>query len=86
MPEDGLSEGIVTRTELAELAALFDQFEFAFDPYSPRAKEAESEFENRVRAMFDTRISVAYPKVSFALFFCRVKSVCRAFLRKNLPL
>jgi hypothetical protein len=85
MPEDGLSEGIVTRNELSELAALFDQFEFAFDPLSIQAKEAESQFENRVRSIFDERISVSYPNVSLAVFFCRVKSACRLYLRKNPP-
>ena len=45
MPEDGISEGAITKIELAELAELFDKFEFAFDPRSTSAKEAESDFE-----------------------------------------
>jgi hypothetical protein len=85
MPEDGLPEGIVTRSELSELAALFDQFEFAFDPHSIRAKEAESQFENRVRGIFDEKVFASYPNVSFAVFFCRLKSACRLYLRKNPP-
>jgi hypothetical protein len=48
MPEDGISEGAITKIELAELAELFDKFEFAFDPRSTSAKEAESDFENQV--------------------------------------
>src|SRR5688572_12988844 len=31
MPDDGLSKRLVTRSEIAELAALFDRFEFALD-------------------------------------------------------
>ena len=85
MPDDGLSEGIVTRAELARLANLFDQFEFAFDPLSMIAKEAEAEFENRVRAIFEERVSPHHPHLSFELFRCRVQSACRRFLRKNSP-
>jgi hypothetical protein len=85
MSENGFPEGLVTRTELAELAVLFDQFEFAFDPRSPVAKEAESEFENRVRRIFDEKVISAHPRLSFPLFYCKLKSVCRTFLRKNLP-
>lgn len=85
MSEDGLSEGLVTRTELAELATLFDQFEFAFDPRSPVAKESESEFDNRVRKIFEEQVMPAHPHLSFPLFYCKLKSACRTFLRKNSP-
>ena len=48
MSEDPIPEGTVARTEIAELAVLFDRFEFAFDPRSLVAKEAESDFEAKV--------------------------------------
>ena len=32
MSEDGIPEGIITRDEVADLAFLFDCYEFAFDP------------------------------------------------------
>jgi len=83
MPDEGLSEGVVTRAELAELARLFDLFEFAFDPQSTQTKEAESEFENRVREIFETRVQPQHPHLPFTTFFCRVKSACRVYLRKN---
>lgn len=85
MPEDGIPEGAITKTELAGLADLFDKFEFAFDPRSTSAKEAESEFENRVRLLFDEKIHPAYSSVAFVTFHCRVKSLCREFLKKNTP-
>lgn len=85
MSEDEFSEGLVTRIELAELAALFDQFEFAFDPQSGLAKQAESEFDDRVRKFFEERVVPAHPHLSFPLFYCKVKSACRTFLRKNSP-
>src|SRR2546427_3316825 len=48
MPEHGVPEGAISREDIAELAALFDRFEYAFDPLSLRANEAESKFEDRV--------------------------------------
>jgi hypothetical protein len=85
MSDDGDSEGIISRTEIAELAVLFDRFEFAFDPLATATKEAESEFETTVRRIFEERVMSAYPGVAFIAFHCRVKSLCRAYLRKNSP-
>ncbi len=85
MPDEGLPEGIVTRTELAELAGLFDQFEFAFDPFSLSAREAESRFDDLTRALFDNKVALAFPGVDYALFYCRVRFACRIYLRKNSP-
>lgn len=53
MPESGPSQGCLTRDELADLAFLFDRFEFAFDPRSLTAREAELEFDERVRILFE---------------------------------
>lgn len=85
MSEGPIPEGLVTRSEIAELAALFDRCEFAFDPLSIAAREAESEFEARVKHLFDERVAPAFPNVDFATFHCRVRSLCRVFLRKNPP-
>jgi hypothetical protein len=85
MSEDRIPEGIITRDELAELACLFDRYEFAFDPRSLAAREAESDFEQRIRALFADRIQPNFGSVSFTAFHCRIKSICRAYLRKNAP-
>lgn len=85
MSEDGFPEELVTRTELAELATLFDHFEFAFDPRSSLAKQAESEFDDRVRKLFEEKVVPVHPHVAFPMFYCKVKSACRTFLRKNSP-
>lgn len=85
MPDERDSEGVVTRAELAELAALFDRFEFALDPRATDAKEAESEFCDRLRKLFDDRVTPAHPHLPFSLFDSKVKSACRTFLRKNPP-
>ena len=85
MSEDRIPEGIITRDEVAELAFLFDRYELAFDPRSLTAREAESDFEERVRALFAERVQSCYASVSFTAFHCRIKSLCRAYLRKNAP-
>ena len=85
MSEDGTTEGVISRTELAELAGLFDRFEFAFDPRALAAREAESVFESRVLAIYEERVQPRYASFSFVAFHCHVKSLCRAYLRKNSP-
>ena len=85
MSEHELPEGAVTRDEVAELATQFDQFEFAFDPLSVAAKEAESNFEETIRMLFTERVQPRFPSVSFAAFHCKIKSLCRIHLRKNTP-
>jgi hypothetical protein len=67
------------------LAVLFDRFEFAFDPRSRAAKEAESDFEAKVKRLFDERVAPKYLSVDFAAFHCRVRSLCRVYLKKNAP-
>ncbi len=83
MSEGGIPDWTITRDEIGELAFLFDRYEFAFDPLARATKEAESEFEERVRALFAERVQARYSSVSFAAFHCRIKSLCREHLRKN---
>jgi hypothetical protein len=85
MSEDGVSEGAITKAELAELADLFDKFEFAFDPISTSAKEAESRFEDRIREIFEQKVVPAYPQLGFSIFCCKVRSLCRKYLKRNAP-
>jgi hypothetical protein len=85
MSEDGVSEGTIAKAELAELAELFDKFEFAFDPLSTSAKEAESRFEDRTRELFQEKVVPSFPQVGFTAFHCRVRSLCREYLKRNAP-
>ncbi|MBI5386712.1 MAG: hypothetical protein HZA90_18730 [Verrucomicrobia bacterium] len=85
MSEDGTPEGLVSRDEIAQLAALFDRFEFAFDPRATATKEAESDFDNLVTKLFEERVRAEHPEVSFTTFYCRIKTHCRIYLRKNAP-
>ncbi len=83
MPDDGIPEGAVTRDDIAILAVLVDRFEFAFDPLSTAAKEAEAAFDNLVLGLFRERIEQNYAVVGYTTFYYRVKFLCRAYLRKN---
>ena len=85
MPEHGVPQGAISREDIAELAGLFERFEYAFDPLSLWAKEAESKFEDKVLLLFRERVEPNYSSVSFTAFRCRLRSLCRAYLR-NSPL
>jgi hypothetical protein len=71
MSEDGVSEGAITKAELAELADLFDK--------------AESRFEDRIREIFEQKVVPAYPQLGFSIFCCKVRSLCREYLKRNAP-
>lgn len=85
MSEDRVPGRHLSRTELGELAELFDRFEFALDPDSTPAREAESRFEDLARALFDERVKPVHPHVAFSTFQYRLKTLCRAYLKKNDP-
>lgn len=85
MSEPEPAEGLVSRDDLAALAALFDRSEFALDPLSEDCRLAEIEFEDRVRQIFRERVQPAFPGVGYTVFRSKVKSLCRLYLRKNPP-
>jgi hypothetical protein len=83
MSDDRASEGSITRAELAELAVLFDRFEFAFDPLSQVAREAESSFDDLVLRLFDEHVKPNHPSLPLDIFHHKIRSLCRAYLRKG---
>lgn len=85
MPDHGVPEGVISREDLAKLAALFDRSEYALDPLSLSAKEAESQFEDEVLMLFRELVEPHYSSISFTVFRCKVRSLCRAYLRQNSP-
>jgi hypothetical protein len=85
MPDDIAASGLVSRDDLAALADLLDRFAFALDPLSAEAKEAESRFEDEVRRLFHERVTPRFPAVQCALFRIHLRSLCRAYLKKNPP-
>jgi hypothetical protein len=85
MPEHGSPEGSISREDIAELALLFDRFEYALDPLATEAKEAQSQFEDRVLVLFREKVEPNYASIDLPLFRSKVKTICRVFLRKNLP-
>ena len=64
MSEERVPEGTITGDEIAELAVLFDRYEFAFDPLARAAREAESEFEDRVKHLYSERVQPKYSSIS----------------------
>ena len=88
MSDDSLAEGVVARDEIAALAELFDRFEFALDPLSREADEAESEFNDQIERLFEAWVKPKLPEhspVSLPVFRRHVCHMCREFLRKNRP-
>lgn len=83
MPEDGFAERVVTGAELAELARLFDEFQNSFDPASDTAAQAKSEFNRRVNQLFDERVAPNYRSLEKAHFGAKVRTLCRAYLRRD---
>ena len=85
MPEATGAGGLVPADELRELAGRFAEFEFAFDPLSVRAREAESRFNDRVQELFDLRVHPSHPGLPFPVYFNHPRHQCRQFLRRNPP-
>lgn len=83
MSEHGVPEGAVSREDIARLAVLFDRFEYAFEPLSIDAKEAESQFEDLVLLLYNERVKERFASVTFSAFRCKIRSLCREHLRKN---
>ena len=84
MPDDPVAGGPVSRAELEELAALFDRSEFALDPTASSAKEARSEFENRVAKYFERiRRLPQSQSLSEFVFKAKLRTLCRQYLRRN---
>ena len=83
MSNDSASEGLVSRTDIADLALLFDRFEYSIDPISDDCRMAEVEFEDRVERLYSERALPNYPTITLMRFRCHVRSLCRQFLKKN---
>jgi len=83
MSEEPASQGIISRDDLADLAVLFDRFEFALDPTSDDCKLAEVEFEDGVDRLFRDKVAPNFPGVSLMHFRCHIRGLCRKFLKRN---
>lgn len=85
MSGDGFSEGDLTRTELGELAELFDRFQFAFDPTEEAARCAEADFDRRLADLFEARVHPIHPQLRLEVFSARIRVRCWEYLKKNKP-
>ena len=80
------SEGIISKSQLAEFAELFDRFEFADDPRSQQACEAERMFNAKAEIAFREQVQPKFVSLSESDFNAGLKSWCRDWLNKNKPL
>ena len=83
MSDPEVPGGAVSRDDLAALAALFDRYAYAFDPLSLAAREARSQFEDRVLQLFRERVQPNFQSLSLGDFRAKIRSLCRERLRKN---
>jgi hypothetical protein len=87
MPEpESHSEGIISKSEIAVFAELFDQFEFAEDPRSAKACEAKQKFDADARILFEERVKPNFLSCSEEAFEAGLRIWCRDWLHKNKPL
>ncbi len=84
MPEDGAPERGISRNDIVEIAGIFDRYEFAIDPTSEDCRQAEAEFEDRVRQIFEEKIAPYFPDVQLRDFRCHVRVLCRRFIQKEM--
>lgn len=83
MSESDFTDGAISLKEIAELAALFDQSEYAFDPMSDECKEASVLLENRIRDLFEDKILPQSSILSLYHFRCAIRKQCRLYVRNN---
>lgn len=83
MGNDTGSEGIISPEQLNQLVSLFDRFEFALDPNSRAAKEAESEFDSLIIFLHEEacRQGMALTQKEFRN---HVRKHCRMLINKGL--
>ena len=84
MSGDGVSEGHLTRTELGELAELFDRFHFALT--RPRKRPCRrAGVQPQGAESFESRVHPNHPHLPFEVFLRRVRVACWDYLRRNKP-
>lgn len=83
MPKEKSPEGIISRTELAKLAQLFEASEQALLPFSKTAKEAGEEFQVRIESLHRRVEQTLGEPIDFGCLRAQIRTACRRFLSKN---
>jgi hypothetical protein len=83
MGSDTGSGGIISPEQLNQLVSLFDRFEFALDPNSRDAKEAESELENLIGVLHKEACRQGM-ELALKDFRNHVRKHCRMLINKGL--
>jgi hypothetical protein len=71
----------VSQGDIEELAKLFNRSEYADDPNSRDAKEAEAQYGHQVKMLYEERI--APNSISYFDFKGHLTRRCREFLKRN---
>jgi hypothetical protein len=74
---------LISRDDLSKLAGLLDRFENALDPDSREAKEAESDFNNELDAIYTFVVQTNFPQIKFGAFRAHVRMKCLRMLAKE---
>ena len=82
MSESEHAAGLISSSELEEVAIIFDRFEFAIDPTSQDCRLAEAEFNSKLRMFYD-RVSKEYKSLTYHDFRCGLRNRCREIIRNR---
>ena len=80
MGEHGDSGGTISKERLDRFASLFDRFEYAIDPGSRDAKEAESEFSSLLDQIYRIEVEPKFSSITPAQFKAFVRRRCQALI------
>ena len=78
---------LISRDDLSRLAALYDRFAQALDPFSDACAEAEDDFHREITNCFDLacHLHPEIQKIGFREFRFQVIARCRQHLRSEAP-
>ena len=72
---------MISVEQIARVAALFDRYNNALDPFSEDCREAHQDFDQLVEALHTTH----GPEIKLLDFRFELVRQCRDYLRKNRP-
>lgn len=80
MSEGGDAGEPIPRSELERLAGWYDRYEFADDPLSTEAREAEVALEDGINDLYERHVKPASQSVSLRDFRTHARDWCRKYL------
>ena len=83
MPEPADAPRPVSPDDIARLAALFDRCQYADDPNSAPCKEAEIQFAELTRRLYEDCVRPYYETISLAEFRGKLVFECKRYLNRE---